>query len=376
MALKQEHQTLRVAKRLNLYTVQLGDKLQVQAASNYLILSFKNGAHVDSYSSSDCSPALKHWAAEGVTEATVVSASELEVVLEATKQKLSFPELKPVWEGWITGLSHHQYREVKSCIRTGYHVTVSPISDNLYDPEAIAVSVLGKQIGWIPKNDKGILPILLAAAAKDCGIVVQAVVLEHNEMHAGDTHYQACVYIQVLSNYWDWKEAQKYKQQQLQQPQQQTKPVTIVKETKMAKLAQVIATNKSAVTTAAQLEAGRIANKYASKLISGKLPMMVRGYADTPVARLLLANTVSFVASNYSEKLGDKSAIVQSVADAMVVSAYSEMLAHFDIDSFIEEFFSSKEMKRVGALLKTDSDEETEAPVSRRRRNTSQEGDK
>lgn len=286
------------------------------------------------------------------------------------------PELKPVWEGWITGLSHHQYREVKSGIRAGYHVTVAPISDNLYDPEAIAVSVLGKQIGWVPKNDKGMLPILLAAAAKDRDIVVQAVVLEHNVMHAGDTHYQMCLRIQVLSNYWGWKEAQKYKQQQQQrqQPQQQqTKPATIVKETKMTKLAQVIATNKSAVTTAAQLEAGRIANKYASKLISGKLPMMVRGYADTPVARLLLANTVSFVASNYSEKLGDKSAIVQSVADAMVVSAYSEMLAHFDIDSFIEEFFSSKEMKRVGALLKTDSDEETEAP---RRRNISQEGDK
>lgn len=286
------------------------------------------------------------------------------------------PELKPVWEGWITGLSHHQYREVKSGIRTGTHVTISPISDNLYDPEAIAVSVLGKQIGWVPKNDKGILPILLAAAAKDWGITIAAVVLQHNEMHACDTHYQTCLRIQVLSNYWDWKDAQQYKQrqQQLQQPQQQTKPATIVKETKMTKLAQVIATNKSAVTTAAQLEAGRIANKYASKLISGKLPMMVRGYADTPVARLLLANTVSFVASNYSEKLGDKSAIVQSVADAMVVSAYSEMLAHFDIDSFIEEFFSSKEMKRVGALLKTDSDEETDAP--RRRRNISQEGDK
>ena len=113
------------------------------------------------------------------------------------------------------------------------------------------------------------------------------------------------------------------------------------------------------------------ANKYASKLISGKLPLMVRGYADTPVARLLLANTVSFVATNYSDKLGDKAPIVQSVADAMVVSAYSEMLAHFDIDGFIEDFLSSKEMKRVGTLLKTD---EEEAP--RRRRNVNEEGDK
>lgn len=274
--------------------------------------------------------------------------------------------LSIVWEGWIAGLSYHKYFALNCAdkLRTADLIAVAPV-DNEYDSEAVGVFWNGCQIGWIPKNSEGILPILLRSDKKP---KVNAVVIEHRPLHKhlGQTHYQECVYIAVYSDYWRLRTGTKEVN-----TVHQTKQT--VKEIKMSKIESVVAVNKTAISTAAQLEAGRIANKYASKLISGKLPLMVRGYADTPVARLLLANTVSFVVTNYSDKLGDKAPIVQAVADAMVVSAYSEMLAHFDIDGFIEDFLSSKEMKRVGSLLKTD-EEEQEQP--RRRRNINNEGDK
>ena len=358
---------------------------------------------------SSCSAEFAAWSKANIRRAKVVALWQNYVILEACntiamedKPTDTSTELPQIWEGWITGLSHHSYKEVKRILKEGSYVGLQQITDNIYDPEAIAVMAMGKQIGWIPKNDKGILPMVLLEHERSGEIRLSAKVVEHHEMQSGDTHYQTCIKLVIRSNYWQWKgyqdtvraqfsavtASQPSKEERIKQmPGQsnysgglfasheakQQAAQFLSKETKMTKLNQIVDTNKTAISTAAQLEAGRIANKYASKLISGKLPLMVRGYADTPVARLLLANTVSFVATNYSDKLGDKAPIVQSVADAMVVSAYSEMLAHFDIDGFIEDFLSSKEMKRVGSLLKTD---EEEAPVNRRRRNVNEEGDK
>ena len=120
----------------------------------------------------------------------------------------------------------------------------------------------------------------------------------------------------------------------------------------MTKVTQAIDTNKNAAILAAQLEAGRLANKHATKLISGKLPLMVKGYADTPLARLAFANAIKFAVDNYGGKFGKHKELAAQVSEAMVVSAYSEIIANFDIDSMIEQFLEGKEMKKISSLLK------------------------
>ena len=120
----------------------------------------------------------------------------------------------------------------------------------------------------------------------------------------------------------------------------------------MTKVAQAIDTNKNAAILAAQLEAGRLANKHATKLISGKLPLMVKGYADTPLARLAFANAIKFAVDNYGGKFGKHKDLASQVSAAMVVAAYSEIIANFDIDSMIEQFLEGKEMKKISSLLK------------------------
>ena len=164
----------------------------------------------------------------------------------------------------------------------------------------------------------------------------------------GDTHYQECVKIRLRLD------------DEVFPPQTQREAVQQVKqsiekkeEIKMTKLANAINTNKTAATLAAQLEAGRLANKHVTKLISTKLPMIVRGYADTPLARLALANAVSFAVDNYGQKFGKHKELIAQISDAMVISAYTEIIAEFDLEGMIQQFLEGKDMKKISALLKT-----------------------
>lgn len=251
-----------------------------------------------------------------------------------------------LFEDFVTGLSHHQYKKLAKDLAPGGYLLLSRIHDNAFDPEAIGVfdPANGYQVGWIPKDKKGSLLHYLPAELNNS---MYARITYHRPLNPGDTHYQQCLKIKVVVE----------DNGQLFYLKAHAPTVTIaatptVKENKMTKVAQAIDTNKNAAILAAQLEAGRLANKHATKLISGKLPLMVKGYADTPLARLAFANAIKFAVDNYGGKFGKHKELASQVSEAMVVSAYSEIIANFDIDSMIEQFLEGKEMKKISSLLK------------------------
>lgn len=101
--------------------------------------------------------------------------------------------------------------------------------------------------------------------------------------------------------------------------------------------------NQTLATTAAFLEAGRIANGQATKLALKHLPLMARGYADTPAGRLLLANAASVAAG----KLRPTDSRLSKLTDAMITSAYQELIQTFDIEKMIDEMLSNDTIKKA-----------------------------
>lgn len=247
-----------------------------------------------------------------------------------------------LFEDFVTGLSHHQYRKLAKDFVFGEYLILHRIHDNAFDPEAIGVFDFARnlQVGWIPKDKKGSLLSYLPAERNDR---MYARITYHRPLNPGDTHYQQCLKIKVVRE----DNGHLF---YLKVPA--ATPLSSVKENKMTKVAQAVDTNKNAAILAAQLEAGRLANKHATKLISGKLPLMIKGYADTPLARLAFANAIKFAVDNYGGKFGKHKELASQVSEAMVVSAYSEIIANFDIDSMIEQFLEGKEMKKISSLLK------------------------
>ena len=117
--------------------------------------------------------------------------------------------------------------------------------------------------------------------------------------------------------------------------------------TASALLSNAVDTNKKAATTAAVLETGRIANRALSKMVAPKLPMMVRGYLDTPVGRLLLANAVKMAFDQFKPD----NATAQRLANGMIISAYQEAIQSFDIEGMLDDLLSDN--KILKALAKT-----------------------
>ena len=122
------------------------------------------------------------------------------------------------------------------------------------------------------------------------------------------------------------------------------------KEQQMPKVTDVIQKNVDLSTSAAFLEAGRIANKQLSGVAGKKLPIMVRAYADTSLGRLILAN----IALLAQEHFRPDDVRLQKLANAMTVSAYQEVLQQFDIESFIDDLLSNATIKK--ALKTVDSE--------------------
>ena len=116
------------------------------------------------------------------------------------------------------------------------------------------------------------------------------------------------------------------------------------------KVSNVVQKNVDLGTSAAFLEAGRIANKQLSGVAGKKLPIMVRAYADTPIGRLILAN----IALLAQEHFRPDDTRLQKLANAMTVSAYQEVLQQFDIEQFIDDLLSNATIKK--ALKTVDSE--------------------
>ena len=131
----------------------------------------------------------------------------------------------------------------------------------------------------------------------------------------------------------------------------------------MSKFDAILSQNQSAAQTGAIMEAGRIANNQVAKLAAKQLPMMVRGYADTAVGKVIIAN----LAAQGAKYFRPEDTRLAALTDAMMVQAFQAMLQTVDIEGFVDELLESKDIKRAMSKL-PGHDEEDAAPAARARR--------
>lgn len=101
--------------------------------------------------------------------------------------------------------------------------------------------------------------------------------------------------------------------------------------------------NKSAAATAGYLEAGRIANKKVTQLAAKQLPLMARGYADTALGRLVVANLAAVAAA----QLRPQDPTLRKLTDAMTVAAYQEVIQTIDIEGMLDGLLGTPEIARA-----------------------------
>lgn len=101
----------------------------------------------------------------------------------------------------------------------------------------------------------------------------------------------------------------------------------------MTKIANIVAANKSAVVNAAKLEAGKIALTQITKVAAKKAPFMIKGYIDTPIGRVVIANLLSVAVDQYAPS----NQKAKAVASAAMEAAMLEMVQSFNIAEMIDE---------------------------------------
>jgi hypothetical protein len=105
--------------------------------------------------------------------------------------------------------------------------------------------------------------------------------------------------------------------------------------------------NAEAMKNAGYLEAGTIVNRQLTKLASAKLPLMVRGYADTPIGKLIIANLFKVAI----HELRPDNHVLQRLSDASLEAAHLDVIRTLDIDGLIDDMLSDETFKRALSKL-------------------------
>lgn len=111
--------------------------------------------------------------------------------------------------------------------------------------------------------------------------------------------------------------------------------------------------NKAAAKLGLQVGVGKAANKVAVDLIKGQLPLMVRGYAETPFGKLVLAN-IAQVAVHQFANSNPKAVIV---ADSMVQAAMLDIVGMVDVEGLIDGLMEKLPKGKIEELLKQSESE-------------------
>lgn len=115
----------------------------------------------------------------------------------------------------------------------------------------------------------------------------------------------------------------------------------------------ILDTNKAVATSAAFMEAGRLANNQVAKLVAKKAPLMVRGYVETSYGKVVIANLLNIAVEKF--RPGDEK--LEKLSKAMMVQAYQAVLQDFDIEGILEELFENTQIKRATKMLDQSGDE-------------------
>lgn len=121
---------------------------------------------------------------------------------------------------------------------------------------------------------------------------------------------------------------------QTSQPNKQTTK----KETFMSKLKETALTtvdqNKEVAIIAAKMEAGRIINKQVIKQAAKHIPFWAKGYLETPLAPVVLANAVAMLGNHTGNTK------VQKISELMLLAAADVTVQSFNLDKIIDDMLS------------------------------------
>ncbi len=134
-------------------------------------------------------------------------------------------------------------------------------------------------------------------------------------------------------------------QKEVIQPTENQEETSIMKTT----LSAVIAENKAAAINAGEMETGRLVVNRIVAVVKKRAPMMIKGYIDTPVGRIAVANLFATLVREYMPD----NALAGRAADGAVKSAAYEVLRDIDIPAMIEEVLAGfKEAEPAAATEK------------------------
>lgn len=272
-----------------------------------------------------------------------------------------------LYAGKVTGTSYYNGWDAKhGKMKVGDNVGLKRDRVNPYDPRATAVLYEGTQIGWVPKASNH----QIAAALDDSDAELEAVITKIN--HQGS--FEDRLYITITSGVEDTLVsadyaklesrvlAQPYAREQFARDigasfatQMDAALFKTLSESKEPTMAQTIDTiidkNKQTAVSAAFMEAGRIANNQVAKIAGKQLPVIVRGYADTALGKVVMANLANFAA----QKLRPADQRLNKLTGAMMVQAYQELYAEFDIEQMIEDLLDNSSIKKALKTIDVDA---------------------
>lgn len=108
-------------------------------------------------------------------------------------------------------------------------------------------------------------------------------------------------------------------------------------------IASVVATNKDAGTLAVTLVAGNVINGRLAKIVTPKLPLMVRGYAQTELGEAVMAN---IFAAGLMHMFPENTRVLMA-ADAMIKAGAVKFASSFNVENLIDELLAGVELPSV-----------------------------
>ena len=101
--------------------------------------------------------------------------------------------------------------------------------------------------------------------------------------------------------------------------------------------------NKGAFKESAKRRTGKMLNDRLVGMIAPKLPMMVRGYADTELGRAMIASLLAGAIIHFGYK-NDKLTLA---ADAMVTAAMDDFVGSFNLEDMVNELIDGVDLSPV-----------------------------
>ena len=102
----------------------------------------------------------------------------------------------------------------------------------------------------------------------------------------------------------------------------------------------VASANKEALKVSAEIVAGNILNAQVVKLVKPRLPMMVKGYADTEIGEAVIAN---IFAAGLMHMFPDNTRVLLA-ADCMIKAAAVKFANTLNVESMVDELLAGVEL--------------------------------